>query len=380
MKQTLMGLLGVILIFSSCQKQMVNSSKDKGFSVPTSGTARFTVLREPASAPCGTPLVTDLVNSSYPPNDEKVFGKLTVSNDAVNLYITVRSLDSVIKIGSIQLLYGDQNTINTGPYSFDGYFGLAEPPINVVVPAGLTTYTVQIPLANINLDCFFLNVHALFIRLDEYGHNIHFPVWTKPLDPTFQVTSFPWTAYVKYCKQSCIITKCGQLRTQTPGGWGAKPAGNNPGTYLYANFQKAFPTGLTVGCATGKTIKLTSASAVTNLLPSGGRAEKLTMSYSNPTGLKNVLVGHLVALTLSVQFDAVNGDFGQAGVTLGAMVISSGAFKGWTVSAFLAEANKVLGGCSSSYTVQQVLDTAAAINENYVGGKCDNRYLKCPTK
>jgi hypothetical protein len=102
------------------------------------------------------------------------------------------------------------------------------------------------------------------------------------------------------------------------------------------------------------------------------------MSYVNPTGIKNVLVGHLVALTLSVRFDAYDVNFGDAGITLGAMKISSGAFKGWTVSDFLAEANKVLGGCSSSFSIQDVLDTATKINENYVDGKSDNRFLVCP--
>src|SRR5205085_783181 len=65
---------------------------------------------------------------------------------------------------------------------------------------------------------------------------------------------------------------CGQLRTQTPGGWGAKPAGNNPGTYLYAHFAAAFPSGLTVGVTPNYNIKLTSPQAVTNFLPSGGKA------------------------------------------------------------------------------------------------------------
>ena len=60
------------------------------------------------------------------------------------------------------------------------------------------------------------------------------------------------------------------------------------------------------------------------------------------------------------------------------MVISSGAFAGWTVSAFLMEANKVLGGCSSAYSIQNVLTTAAAINENYVNGNTDKGFLDCP--
>jgi len=169
---------------------------------------------------------------------------------------------------------------------------------------------------------------------------------------------------------------CGQLRTQTPGGWGVKPEGNNPGSYLYAHFDAAFPAGLTIGST--YTLRLDEEENVTAFLPSGGQAKKLTQNYVNPTDLKNTLAGHLVALTLSVTFDHLDPAFGAAGTQLGNMIIGSGTFKGWTVSAFLAEANKVFGGAASSYTVQQVLETASAINENYVDGKGDKGYLTCP--
>jgi hypothetical protein len=81
-------------------------------------------------------------------------------------------------------------------------------------------------------------------------------------------------------------------------------------------------------------------------------------------------------LTLSVGFDAKFEDFGQGGNKLADMIINSGAFKGWTVANFLAEANKALGGCGS-YTPKQVMETITAINENYVDGKTDKGYLVC---
>jgi hypothetical protein len=176
-------------------------------------------------------------------------------------------------------------------------------------------------------------------------------------------------------------SKCGQLRTQTPGGWGAPPNGNNPGVYLHAKFAKAFPNGLTVGRTPNYNVKFTSAQAITNYLPAGGQAKPLTQNYLNPAtnSLKNVLVNHLVALTLSVGFDKYDAGFAPSEVTLGDMLIASGPFKGWTVNAFLAEANKVAGGGSSSFSVQDVLNTANDINENNVDGTRDNGYLKCPT-
>jgi hypothetical protein len=37
-----------------------------------------------------------------------------------------------------------------------------------------------------------------------------------------------------------------------------------------------------------------------------------------------------------------------------------------------------LGGCSTSYTVDQAIETATKINENYTDGKINNGYLSCP--
>lgn len=176
-----------------------------------------------------------------------------------------------------------------------------------------------------------------------------------------------------------VELSCGQLRTQTQGGWGSTPSGNNPGTYLHANFSAAFSDGLTVGCAPDNYyVKLTSAQAVTDLLPTGGKASALTANATDPASLKNVLVGQIVALKLSVGFDLYDANFGESPVPLGAMVIGSGTFKGVPVYKFLAIAEKVLGGCSKEFTLQDVNETASSINQNYVDGKTNNGFLVCP--
>jgi hypothetical protein len=61
---------------------------------------------------------------------------------------------------------------------------------------------------------------------------------------------------------------CSGFRTQTQGGWGADPHGQNNGVYVHQNFDGAFPSGVSIGC-TGATLSLTSAQAVTDFLPSG---------------------------------------------------------------------------------------------------------------
>ena len=104
----------------------------------------------------------------------------------------------------------------------------------------------------------------------------------------------------------------------------------------------------------------------------------MTSNYTDPAALKNELVGQLVSITLAVGFDDYDPGFGQAGVALGDMKIGSGTFAGWTVRNFLAEANKVLGGCSTNYTPSQIEEVADKINKNYDDGKVNLGFLVCP--
>ncbi|MBD0257855.1 MAG: SprB repeat-containing protein, partial [Cytophagales bacterium] len=187
---------------------------------------------------------------------------------------------------------------------------------------------------------------------------------------------------IVYCEvKAKPAPPCKGFRTQTQGGWGSKPSGNNPGTYLHANFDNAFPNDLVVGCNGGYTLKLTSAQAVTNYLPGGGTPDKLSGNLIDPAGYGNNLAAQLVALTLSVGFDKYDADFGASGVLLENLVITQGIFEGWTVKELLVEANLALGGCDrkTNATFSQIADALDAINNCYVDGTdqpCG--YLKCP--
>jgi len=174
--------------------------------------------------------------------------------------------------------------------------------------------------------------------------------------------------------------ECGQFRTQTQGGWGAPPHGNNPGAYLHANFAAAFPGGLTVGCASGNWVAYTSALAITEFLPAGGTPGVLKTSVTNPPNksIKNVLIGQVTALALSVGFDSYDPNFAPAEIHLSDMVIGSGTFAGKTVGEFLTIANDILGGCSDAYSPTAINEEASKINENFDDGKSDNGFLVCP--
>jgi hypothetical protein len=178
-----------------------------------------------------------------------------------------------------------------------------------------------------------------------------------------------------------VTGTCGQFRTQSQGGWGVNPMGENPGTYLRDHFAGSFPSGLTVGYSGGYTVSFTSAAAVTEFLPAGGTALALTSNSTNPLAksIKNVLIGQVAALAINLAFDYNNPDFAPAEENLGNMLILTGAFSGMSVNEFLGIANSVLGGYSNAYTADQVNTTASLINANFIDGTVDAGFLGCPT-
>ncbi len=168
---------------------------------------------------------------------------------------------------------------------------------------------------------------------------------------------------------------CGQYRTQTQGGWGSVAHGGNPGTYRDNHFDLAFPNGLSIGC--DRTLDLTSSLAVQNFLPSGGTPLPLPVSMINPVGYGNTLAGQIVALGLSIGFDNYDEDFSEATGSLANLIVADGMFAGWTVGEIYEEANRFIGVCGSNYSANDLNHVVSSINENFVDGNIDNRYLIC---
>ena len=171
---------------------------------------------------------------------------------------------------------------------------------------------------------------------------------------------------------------CTGFRTQTQGGWGSKANGENPGAYRDANFVAAFPNGVTIGCGT-KLLKLTTTKAVEDFLPSGSTPEVLPAgTLTNPAGTySNVLAGQVVALTLNIGFDNYDATFGSSTANLRNLFITTGKFSGKSVQFLLDEANKALGGCSTTYTLSDINDVVTSVNENYVNGTSTGAFLGC---
>ncbi len=194
-------------------------------------------------------------------------------------------------------------------------------------------------------------------------------------EPNLQDTSNLVTG-VEPPPESCEIGH----RTQTPGGWGAPAAGNNAGSLRDLYFDSIFPDGLIVGCTEGFYVKLTSAAAVEAFLPSGGKPGAIEQNYTNPNNkeLKNSLVSHAVALTLSLHFDHYLEDFGEAEYLLCDLRICSGKFVGKKTQAILNGVNNIIGGCDINLTVNEAHELVTNINENFIDGGIDNGYLCCP--
>jgi hypothetical protein len=168
------------------------------------------------------------------------------------------------------------------------------------------------------------------------------------------------------------------LKTFTQGGWGAVPNGGNPGVYLHANFDAAFPSGITLGCT--NTIAWTSAQAITDWLPSGSTADALPAgNIVNPTtDYNNVLVAQLLAATLNVGFDAYDANFTPSTDALGSRYFAAGPFAGMTVNSVIAWANDAIGGCDDhGHTYAEFNAALTSVNENYDNGTVDAGSLTC---
>ena len=386
-------MLAFVSIFYSCQKTL-----DRNAPEDILGTRNHTNPTPPPTL-CGTP-------TNYPIVDmgNAVVGNLRITNDASNYYLTLSENLADYKIEEVRWIYGTEAHVRNALLGL--FFCGSQNPTQVDQTTfhnpGVDQVNMTLPFTAVPGDCFFLHVHVKVVKRDPVTGQEYFSFWIWN-DGQFNASQNPCQDYFKHCKQTCPPVDCGKLNTYTQGGWGSRPHGHNPGTYLHSKFASAFPNGLTVGCAGGYTVKYTTAWAITNFLPAGGTPAKLKANYVNPPSksIKNVLVGQVTALALNVGFDNFDPSFSPSGVTLGQMIITSGPFAGKTVNQFLTIANDVLGGCSTAYTPSQVNETATKINEgckegdddddddddddgdnrrNTSGGDSDNNctFLKCP--
>ncbi|MCU4166637.1 hypothetical protein [Carboxylicivirga caseinilyticus] len=279
-----------------------------------------------------------------------------VFNDGEFLYVKVGGIDGwVINYLSVNIWSAAGTDIYAGDYeSYPYQIDFDKAPVAIF----------KIPYNEEWGVCFKLAIKVYANRYNDDG-SIEFKWWWVTADNILYGINYE----LDFCWKDCDY-ECEPFRTQTPGGWGAPASGNNPGMYRDLNFDNAFPNGLVVGG--DYTLTLTSAAAVEAFLPSGGKPLPLMQDYIDPNSktLKNTFAGHVVALTLSTVFDAYDENFSAANEDLGDLIIADGSvFDGMTVQDILDEANVVLGGGASSYSVSQLSELLTKINEYYVDGE-----------
>ncbi|MCB0764697.1 MAG: T9SS type A sorting domain-containing protein, partial [Flavobacteriales bacterium] len=191
------------------------------------------------------------------------------------------------------------------------------------------------------------------------------------------------------CRANCTTSialpsasNCQGIHSETETAWGAEPAGNNPGAYMTAHFDDAFsyPGHISIGCGFRR-LRLTSAQAVTDFLPSSGWSDQLPFGFMTDPAWNygNLFAGELVALKLTVRFDELYPDFSGSSTLLKNMVIASGPFAGWSVQQLINESDRKIGGCSNTYSANDLNAAITEINDGYQGGDMDSGFLVCPT-
>lgn len=188
-------------------------------------------------------------------------------------------------------------------------------------------------------------------------------------------------ADTKGCRQSATtqvtVQSCSGFVTVSQNSWGTRCS--NWANMLDCKFSSYFPCGLTIGNSC-RSIKLTSATAVRAFLPSTGTASSLPQgNQTNPGScvIKNSLAGQLVALMITVKFDACYSSFAPSSYKLSTLTIASGPLTGMTVSQLIIEANKALGGCGN-YSASTLATAVEKVNLCYENGTVNTGYLNCP--
>lgn len=176
---------------------------------------------------------------------------------------------------------------------------------------------------------------------------------------------------IEYCQQSCerFSRVCAGLdlgrdfRAYTADAW---LTGNGPASFPLtpARFQKAFPEGMAVGCATQQ--QLRDIAATRNWVNAAGSPER------------RQLAKELVALSYNLAFDAAEPAFAPGPDRLAELVLSGGDFEGWTTEAVLEELRTALGDCPSNYAFRQLNAAAAGINNNFSPEGQSQGFLRCP--
>jgi len=167
---------------------------------------------------------------------------------------------------------------------------------------------------------------------------------------------------------------CGDFKTYFARNWGK--ASHEAGQYLSANFNSAFPSGITVGCGEN-TLYFTSAAAVIRYLPVSGQPAVLAGGDIDPNPSPNGLANQTIAATINVTMDMFDSSFSASEFQTGNLIYNVGPFAGMTVNQVIALANSHLGGCSSEYSLYSLRSALWQFNSAFTGQNSSSGLFNC---
>jgi hypothetical protein len=186
--------------------------------------------------------------------------------------------------------------------------------------------------------------------------------------------------------------------TYTQGGWGAGCSGGNVGCTRDAHFGDVYNTNVVLATATyvapamaignqsTRDLIFNAARAIDNYLPNNMAPAIVSANTLNAVGSKTntyggTLGGNLLALRLSIDFDAKNFLARTTTLPLGSLVLTSGPFAGMSVSGFESLAEQVLAGGAlpTGTSLSTFSDTLSAVNNNFDGCRGNGGLLARPT-
>jgi len=132
------------------------------------------------------------------------------------------------------------------------------------------------------------------------------------------------------------------------------------GCYRDAKFERAYPYGLTVGCAAGYTMTFSNSTYAQRFLDRfenqwNNFVAPLSQNYVDFTGFTPAgqLAGYVTSLSLNDRFDRLDINFAESCNWLRNLYLCGGTcapFQGMTIGQLLKAGNDVLGGCESTNT------------------------------
>jgi hypothetical protein len=139
-----------------------------------------------------------------------------------------------------------------------------------------------------------------------------------------------------------------------------------------------FPNGITVGCTAGNTVTWTSPASLQGYLADETSPHVLAQDYVDPPRRTvGYLAAELAGLALNIQLDECDADWSSSCSHLRDLTVCQHPnsvhpecepYWGSTIGEIFAQANSVVGGCTTG-DVQQLFQCVRYINRAFVDGK-----------